>query len=443
MQPTVITQPAALPVGPVGPTAPTPMPHSSSKPSAIPAVIAGEEAKPPPAEPVPGKQGPGRHRKQPAGETTSGTGARKPARKGRMTGSQNWSALDLKALARYVEEALPLGMNVWKRIEGRYNNEYAIPNNRQERGWDNIWDKWYKVGTHTCMLHTVFSPLQIVLEGPPTGQGEMPDALNNIFRVNEVLEDIGGLVDLEDLPEEEGGRGAGRDGGGGAGGNDEPDSNDGDDYATPAKKTFVTSHPGTDGGGISMGGGGNSTTWRSRQTTASLADKLLSSISPDAEARQNDNRAVMRLYLQQIRALEDTIRTRELQNDSLRQELANLQDKLQSSTRELSRAERRADKLQMHLEMLEMMGTHRGRSSRHHHAHRKSLSPSSDGSTHSSQFPWSPSQSALKKRRRMGTSKASEKGKGKVAYRGMEDVEVVASLVKLRSGAGGGSHSEE
>ena len=139
------------------------------------------------------------------------------------------------------------------------------------------------------MLHTVFSPLQIVLEGPPTGQGKMPDALNNIFCVNEVLEDIGGLVDPEDLPEEEGGRGAGRDGGGGAGGNDEPDSNDGDDYATPAKKTFVTSRPGTDRGGISMGGGGNSMTQQSRQTTASLADKLLSSISPDAEARQNNN----------------------------------------------------------------------------------------------------------------------------------------------------------
>ena len=104
---------------------------------------------------------------------------------------------------------------------------------------------------------------------------------------------------------------------------------------------------------------------RSRQTTASLANKLLSSISPDAEACQNNNQAVMRLYLQQIRALEDTIWTRELQNDSLRQELANLQDKLQSSTRKLSRAERQADKLQMHLEMLKMMGTHHGCSSQH------------------------------------------------------------------------------
>ena len=138
MQPTVITQPAALPVGPVGPTAPTPMPHSSSEPSAIPAVMAGEEAKPPLAEPVPGKQGPGPHCKQPVGETTSGTGARKPAQKGHMISSQNWSALDLKALAHYVKEALPLGINVWKRIKGQYNNEYAIPNNWQERGWDNI-----------------------------------------------------------------------------------------------------------------------------------------------------------------------------------------------------------------------------------------------------------------------------------------------------------------
>lgn len=441
MQPTVITQPTALPAGPVGPTAPTaptPTPHSTSEPSVVPAFIAGEEAKPPPAEPMPAKQGPGRRRKQPAGEIASGTAARKPARKGRISGTQNWSAPDLKALASYVEEAVPLGMNVWKRVEGRYNNEYAIPNNRQERGWDNIRDKWYKVGPHIYMLQTVFSPLQIVSEGPPTGQGEMPDALNNIFRVNDVLEDIGGLVDPEDLPDVEGGSG-----GGGAGGNDEPDLNDADDYATPARKNFVTSRPGADGGGVSMGGGGNNTTRRSRQTSASLADKLLSSISPDAEERQNDNRAVMRLYLQQIRSLEDTVRTRELQNDSLRQDLANLQDKLRASAHQLSRAERRVDKLQMRLEMLEMMGAHRGRSSRHRHAHRKSLSPSSDGSTRSSQFSWSPSQSASKKRRRMdflGTSKGSENRK--IGYQGMEDVEVAASLVKLQSGASG-SHPEE
>ena len=263
-----------------------------------------------------------------------------------------------------------------------------------------------------CMLHTIFSLLQIVSEGPPTGQGEMPNALNNIFCVNEVLEDIGGLVDPEDLPEEEGSRGAGRDGGGGAGGNDMLDSNDGDDYATPAKKTFVTSCPGTDRGGISMGGGGNSTTQQSRQTSSSLANKLFLSISPDAEAHQNDNRAVMCLYLQQIWALEDTIWTWELQNNLLCQELTNLQDKLQSSTHELSRAERQADKLQMHLEMLEMMGTHHCCSSQHPHAHCKSLLPSSDGSTCSSQFPWSPSQSASKKMLSHGYFKGIREGEG-------------------------------
>jgi hypothetical protein len=52
------------------------------------------------------------------------------------------------ALAHYVEEAVPLGMNVWKRIEGIFNREYAIPNSRKEHGWDNMRDKWYKVGTH-------------------------------------------------------------------------------------------------------------------------------------------------------------------------------------------------------------------------------------------------------------------------------------------------------
>ncbi len=40
-----------------------------------------------------------------------------------------------------------------------------------------------------------------MLDGPPTGDSEMPDALNKVFHVNNMLEDIGGLVDPEDLPE--------------------------------------------------------------------------------------------------------------------------------------------------------------------------------------------------------------------------------------------------
>ena len=40
----------------------------------------------------------------------------------------------------------------------------------------------------------------------------MPDALNKVFCVNNLLEDIGGLVDPEDLPDEEGsGSDAGQD----------------------------------------------------------------------------------------------------------------------------------------------------------------------------------------------------------------------------------------
>ncbi|KAF8260203.1 hypothetical protein EI94DRAFT_1811982 [Lactarius quietus] len=91
-------------------------------------------------------------------------------------------------LAHFMEEGIPLGMNVWRRIEGQYNKEYTILNNRKEHNWDNMRDKWYK----------------IVSDGPPTGVGEMPNALSEVFHVNNMLEDIGGLVDPEDLPEEEG-----------------------------------------------------------------------------------------------------------------------------------------------------------------------------------------------------------------------------------------------
>ncbi|KAH9030581.1 hypothetical protein EDB83DRAFT_2319314 [Lactarius deliciosus] len=400
------------------------MPPPHSEPFPIPTPVSSEET------PVPAKRGPGRPRnlKQP-----TDTAARKPhatVRKGRMTGSQNWSAQDLIALAHFVEEAVPLGMNVWKRIEGQYNSDYAIPNNRQERGWDNMREKWYK----------------IVSDGPPTGDGEMPDALNEVFRVNHMMEDIGGLVDPEDLPEVENRSGvasaSGRaSSGNGAGGNDEVDSNSNDaDYATPAKKTFVTSRPGMDGGG-SIGISGSSTTRRTRQSSASLAEKLLSSISPDAEARQNDNRAVMRLYLQQIRAQEETIRVRELQNDALRQEVANLQDKIQTMIRELSRAERRVDKFKARLELLEMMGTYRGRSSQHHRTHHKrtlsssSSSANSSASSTGSRNSQSSSRPVLKGKRRHVDSKTSAKGKGKMVYhdvqRDHEDEEAAASLMTL------------
>lgn len=67
---------------------------------------------------------------------------RKAARKGRTRGSQNWSKQDIKALAQYVKGAPHLRSDVWKQIEGRYNTEYALPNERQERRWDNMRDKW-------------------------------------------------------------------------------------------------------------------------------------------------------------------------------------------------------------------------------------------------------------------------------------------------------------
>jgi hypothetical protein len=148
---------------------PAATPHSEPSLTPVPVSSPGEDTK------FPALAKRGRPRKQPAagGEIITGqigknsvstpsltaTSARRPnARKGRIPGSQNWSARDLIALAHYVEGEVPLGMNVWKRIEGLYNNEYAIPNNRQERGWDNMRDKWYKVGsTYICTLHIILT----------------------------------------------------------------------------------------------------------------------------------------------------------------------------------------------------------------------------------------------------------------------------------------------
>ncbi|KAH9024957.1 hypothetical protein EDB84DRAFT_1440530 [Lactarius hengduanensis] len=190
---------------------------------------------------------------------------------------------------------------------------------------------------------------------------------------------------------------------------------------------FVTSRPGTDGGSVASGSGaGGSTSRRMKHGSASLAEKLLSSISPNAEARQNDNRAIQRLYLQQI----------QLQNDALRQEVTNLQERLQTTLRELNRAERRANKLDMRLELLELMGKRSGRSS--HRRHKRSLT-SSSGSASSSHHPRSPSHSVLKgKQRRVDPPlilERLEKGKGKMVYQ--EDEGAAASLMMSQSGTSG------
>ncbi|KAH9038701.1 hypothetical protein EDB85DRAFT_2141592 [Lactarius pseudohatsudake] len=166
--------------------APTYQSEPSSNPTPVPVATPSEE----PERKSPVKRGPGHPRKQPTSKTVPNKVPNQnapcaPAQKGRTQGSQNWSTQDIIALTHFVEEAIPLGMNVWKRIKGLYNNDYAILNNQREHVWDHMREKWYR----------------IMSDGPPTGTGEISNALNEVFQVNHKMEDIGGLVDLEDCPE--------------------------------------------------------------------------------------------------------------------------------------------------------------------------------------------------------------------------------------------------
>lgn len=206
------------------------------------------------------------------------------------------------------------------------------------------------------------------------------------------------VVDPEDLPEVEGSR---RDSSG----------RNNIDGADPAKDTFVTSRPGTDpdcDGGSARDG--NSTAWQTKNGSASpsLAEMLLSSISPDDGERQNHKEAVMRLYLRRIRAQEGTIRELELKNYAL-------QDQLYTAVRKLNREERRADRLAIRLETLEMMRAYRRRLSRRRAHHQQSLSSSSGSnrSASSADSPSfsSPSRSVLKSKRRRVDLQVAEEGK--------------------------------
>lgn len=218
-------------------------------------------------------------------------------------------------------------------------------------------------------------------------------------------------VDPEDLPEVEGTRRNGS----------SRNDFDRDDHTAPAKETFATSRPGTDpdwdGGSVNDGG---STTWQTKHgsTSPSLAEMLLASISPDAEARQNHHEAVMHLYLQRIRTQDGTIRELDLKNYALQNQLYS--------------AERRADKLEMRLKMLEMMRTHRRRLSRHYRTHHR-RTPSSSSSSSSNRFASStdnpssrsPSRSVLKSKRRRVDLQVAEEGKR--VFQGKEDEEALVT----------------
>ncbi|KAF8267335.1 hypothetical protein EI94DRAFT_1336312 [Lactarius quietus] len=176
------------------------------------------------------------------------------------------------------------------------------------------------------------------------------------------------VADREDLP---GVEGTGRDN---ANGNDELDA-DGADHtqAPPANETFVISRPDTesDSGSDGDGDGGSSTT-KHGPASSGLAETYPSHISHYTAAWQNCDGPATFVYRQRIWELE-------MQNNALYREAAMLRDKLFSTERKLDRAERRGDKFELHVKMLEMMGTHRGRSHRHHRTHRRlSRSPSSD-----------------------------------------------------------------
>jgi hypothetical protein len=204
------------------------------------------------------------------------------------------------------------------------------------------------------------------------------------------------VVDSEDLPKVEGTR---RDG-------LSRNNFDREVRTTPAKNTFATSRPDTDpdwdGRSVSDGG---STTWQTEHgsTSPNLAEMLLASISPEAEARRNRREAVLQLYLQRIRTQDGTILELERKNYALQNQLYS--------------AERRADKLKMRMKVLEMMRTYHRRSSRHHRTHHRRTPSSSSGSNKSasstnSTSSRSPSRSMLKRKlRRVDLQAAEEREK--------------------------------
>jgi hypothetical protein len=102
--------------------------------------------------------------------------------RGHKAGAQNFSEEDKEFLITVLEDVRPIGPEMWEQVMGRYNEEYATPNQRNVRDKDALRTQYYK------MYKT----------SKPTGDPTCPDYVRRAKTLKREIEDEIAMVGIND-----------------------------------------------------------------------------------------------------------------------------------------------------------------------------------------------------------------------------------------------------
>ncbi|TFY80399.1 hypothetical protein EWM64_g3611 [Hericium alpestre] len=277
----------------------------------------------------------------------------KTAKRGRPHGAGNYSQDDLGALLDYVEGELPLGQRGWERIHRRFV-KWAHRHGRPERALKSLETK-YK---------------QLVKTKKPTGNGVCPPSVDRAHAIEDLINDRAGTRDLADSDFDDAGN---------AGGDineqsDNADRSSDEDGPVPAllrpRRAAVTAtvvrapipshHPTESSGQL------QSITPRHRANAATdLVSRISQVFDPDIQVARDTERHSCSLQHTEFFSVHQQLRDALAANESYRNTISDLRDRLHA-------AESARDRAEMRLEISQATaGDHHGRSRerspRHHY----------------------------------------------------------------------------
>ncbi|KAG1765103.1 hypothetical protein EDD22DRAFT_732352, partial [Suillus occidentalis] len=236
-------------------------------------------------------------------------------KRGRPSGSNNYTTADTKALLDFVEKELPLGQRGWQAIHAKFS-EWAIERGRPDR--------------KLSSLETKFK--QLVKTTKPTGDGVCPPDVTRAHQIDALINERAGTRDLNDA--------------------DFDDNHDDNDSRSVSSDPDEPQHV-----AVTKATRTEAPVPR-RNTRGAVATELLTRLSgafdPATQRARDNERADRSLANTQLMTQAQQLRDAQNRIDTLHAQLFDLRSKLYDSQRACDKAELRVEMLQS-----QISGSHR------------------------------------------------------------------------------------
>ena len=128
----------------------------------------------------------------------TGLARTKSLKRGRLSGSSNFSDPDVWALLDAIEKELPLGERGWKVVQVAYN-KYTQEHGHKERSHKSLETKYKQVSLIPCIRTPMTEWCdQFIRKGKPTGRGICPPQIERAFEIEDKINERAGTHDVND-----------------------------------------------------------------------------------------------------------------------------------------------------------------------------------------------------------------------------------------------------